>query len=832
MAAAVGKQLLEANLELRQRHNSFLSKYPVTPSRVTPSSVPFPGTEPSWIPELEASSPVVHTKTSTLNRAPSHSRRVSVTPQALAALSEHNTELLVQLTQIQDETSRANLDGKRKLRQLEKEIAGLRGELDIAQERNGELEEQIENAEHGKQMDDKRREREAKLKALRERACKATGEGVKDYAPAHPFSGSPTAPVKTPKKRIPTAHTEGISSDKEDTYPVVKPVPLDFDQGLSSPDPRPISLGPVSAGEFAVISQLLAKIEELETANREMGAASRDRDERLRKVTEEANAIRKAYENLEDEADDEDEAAASVRSMVFKRAAALRNSSSSGSLGRRIGRERVQPNSPLRGKGKEKERLSILGTPKSGKTRRALSRSLFEPPGIRDEGEQADSESPDDVRKFRRRSHSRSGSGDRTPQLRFITPSMDDISGSDFSIVEDGYQKRFTKIPPSPTMKNKLRLASPHDALDLDLTCNKPGPSPLSRMEAFTFPATSSPPDSSSALRSLQSTLSHRSRQFQGHTLGSELGSEFGEGWDASAIKDELLFDDDNIINDDEEQTNPDSNFSSSGSQGPLISELSENPAVAAIRAALDPRNQGKLLQQDEHILPLGSLAGTPGETFFLLEHAVQARPTVWKEPNAERVKLALLGRTRGHRVLPTSADVEAEAVEGKNEDPWEDKYEESGFEHSELEDANGGKATGRKATAGSNPERPTVEQRNRSWKRREAARERLERTAARRLSLDPGTGGTFDPTPNKERQNPLATIEEQGSDKTLVKKREGTRDDALLVGGGLATNLSKTIVELWILLQAIVIIVVFVYSMARKGPRAILDAAEGRRPQ
>jgi len=778
---------------------------------------------------LGASSPVVPSRTPTLSRAPSHSRRISVTPQALAALSEHNTELHTQLTQIQDETSRANLDGKRKLRQLEKEIAGLRAELDFAQQRNGELEEQIETVEHKKQMEDKRREREAKLRALRERASTATGDGVRDYAPAHPFSGSP---IKTPKKRTSAAQTEDISSDKGEAPPMTKSTAIDSDQ--TSPDLRPTSLGPVSAGEFAVISQLLGKIEELETANREMVAASRDRDERLRKVTEEANAIQLAYENLEDEADDEDEAAAAMRSMVFKRAAVLRNSSSSGSLGRRFGRERGQSAPLLRGKGKEKERLNILGTPKSGKARRALSRSLFEPPDIRDEGEQADSESPDDVKKFRRRSHSRSGSGDRTPQLRFITPSMDDISTSEFSIVEDGYQKRFTKIPPSP-MKHKLRLASPRDALELDLTSDKPGPSPLSVLEAFNFPTSSPPLDISTVPCSLQSTASRRSLLFQGHTLRSELGSEFGEGWGASAIKDEFLFDDDNIV-DGDEQTNPDSNFSSAGSHGPFAVEFSENPAVAAIRAALDPRNQGKLLQQDEHILPLGSLAGTPGETFFLLEHAVQARPTVWKEPNAERVKLALLGRTRGHRALPSSADVEAEAAEGKNEDPWEDKYEESGWEQSERDDTRGRNAAANaNADADANAERPTVEERNRSWKRREAARERLERTAARRLSLVPGAAGvTFDPTlNNKERQRPLATIEERDGHRRLIRKGEETKDDVSVVRpGGLTTNLSRTIVELWILLQAIVILFVFVYSMARKGPRAILDAAEVRRPR
>jgi hypothetical protein len=78
----------------------------------------------------------------------------------------------------------------------------------------------------------------------------------------------------------------------------------------------------------------------------------------------------------------------------------------------------------------------------------------------------------------------------------------------------------------------------------------------------------------------------------------------------------------------------------------------------------------------------------------------------------------------------------------------------------------------------------------------------------------------------DKERQRALATIEEKDGDKKPVKKRDEAG------GGGLATNLSNPVVELWILLQAIVIIFVFVYSMARRGPRAILDAAEVRRPR
>jgi len=74
-----------------------------------------------------------------------------------------------------------------------------------------------------------------------------------------------------------------------------------------------------------------------------------------------------------------------------------------------------------------------------------------------------------------------------------------------------------------------------------------------------------------------------------------------------------------------------------------------------------------------------------------------------------------------------------------------------------------------------------------------------------------------------------LDVVKEKESDEG--KRKEETEDDALVVRGkGLVANLSKPIVELWILLQAIVIVVVFVYSMARRGPRAILDAAEVRR--
>jgi hypothetical protein len=95
--------------------------------------------------------------------------------------------------------------------------------------------------------------------------------------------------------------------------------------------------------------------------------------------------------------------------------------------------------------------LNILDTLNRAKLVERSADRCFELSRIRDEGEgeQADSESVDDVKKFSPRSHSRTGSGDKTPLIvRFVAPPVDNLSTSEVSIAEDGYQKSFTKIPP------------------------------------------------------------------------------------------------------------------------------------------------------------------------------------------------------------------------------------------------------------------------------------------------------------------------------------------------------------------------------------------------
>ncbi|KAL7413173.1 hypothetical protein BDY24DRAFT_75022 [Mrakia frigida] len=77
----------------------------------------------------------------TSSRHPARTPSLSASPQAILYLREQNTELALQLEQLQAETSDADHEGKKKLRKLEKEIGALRGNLERLNERNGELEE-------------------------------------------------------------------------------------------------------------------------------------------------------------------------------------------------------------------------------------------------------------------------------------------------------------------------------------------------------------------------------------------------------------------------------------------------------------------------------------------------------------------------------------------------------------------------------------------------------------------------------------------------------------------------------------------------------------------
>ena len=119
MTSELSKTLYNSNITLEEKHKALLARLPAASSmtpRSTPSSSPAPTPEhkPSPLPHLRGSH---------------HARRISVSPSDLALLADQNAELLQKLEKLETESAQANLAGRRRLGKLEKEIDGLRNEL-------------------------------------------------------------------------------------------------------------------------------------------------------------------------------------------------------------------------------------------------------------------------------------------------------------------------------------------------------------------------------------------------------------------------------------------------------------------------------------------------------------------------------------------------------------------------------------------------------------------------------------------------------------------------------------------------------------------------------
>lgn len=81
----------------------------------------------------------------------------------------------------------------------------------------------------------------------------------------------------------------------------------------------------------------------------------------------------------------------------------------------------------------------------------------------------------------------------------------------------------------------------------------------------------------------------------------------------------------------------------SQSSQLPIEPERT-SPAIVALGAALDPIKQGQPRAVDEHILPIGSLRDAPVEAFYLLDKAVNARPSAAIDVSRERSSVSAIG--------------------------------------------------------------------------------------------------------------------------------------------------------------------------------------------
>ncbi|KAI0663231.1 hypothetical protein C8Q70DRAFT_931170 [Cubamyces menziesii] len=329
--SALCKSLYDDNVALKTKHEALLARLPsgtglASPSPSTPAS-PRIGSS-SFVGSASFSSVMFPTSSDdSLHPLPPaarlrHTRRISVTPTELAHLADQNAELLDKLEKLEAESTKADRDGRRKLTTLEKEIQFLREELDKTQAKGAELEEQAKAAVNAVQAQRLKEEREAWRQAVKKSDSLTASDSytsqVKDFAPPSEL------PRSTSRKRrfLPLAESE-ISADSSDAS---------FEQSSFDSDPseeedpavhnpffsasQPSTHGR-SGTEFAIISQLLSKIRELEETNAQIKEQQKMTEERMRAAQWDVDSIRRVYDCLDvadiDIEDPEEEPARSRR---------------------------------------------------------------------------------------------------------------------------------------------------------------------------------------------------------------------------------------------------------------------------------------------------------------------------------------------------------------------------------------------------------------------------------------------------------------------------------------------------------------------------------------
>ncbi|KAI0638031.1 hypothetical protein C8Q77DRAFT_1187433 [Trametes polyzona] len=307
--SALCKSLYDDNVALKTKHEALLARLPPTgmssPAPSVPTSpqiatlpsftgVMFPSTSDESLQPLPASARLRHT------------RRISVTPAELAHLSDQNAELLDKLEQLEAESAKADQAGKRKLRKLEQEIQTLRDELEQTQARGAELEEQARVAVNAVQVQRRKEEREAWVRALKEKSASLSGSDfpgaeIRDFAPP------PELPRSTPRK--PTyAHPDPSETSVE--LSDISFEPPSFGEDTTEDDstdqasyfstpPTSMRDQPQIGLEYAIVSQLLSKIRELEETNAQIKEQQKATEERMRAAQSDVDSIKRVYDCLD-----------------------------------------------------------------------------------------------------------------------------------------------------------------------------------------------------------------------------------------------------------------------------------------------------------------------------------------------------------------------------------------------------------------------------------------------------------------------------------------------------------------------------------------------------
>ena len=209
------------------------------------------------------------------------------TQRQLEMLSEQNEVLLEQLSLLQQEAEEAKKAGGKRLKKLNREIDGLRSELESATERNVEL-------EMVAAVDDNGANKDVNAGCARQPWTRRGNQwrDDSDEAVASMRSSSTVRGQESREEELP--NSQRASSDMGTSEVDAESISARSESSLSMASQKM-----TSEPERALVAQLLAKIRELEDTNALLALAGTEMDGRIGKAMEEGERIRDAYEAVE-----------------------------------------------------------------------------------------------------------------------------------------------------------------------------------------------------------------------------------------------------------------------------------------------------------------------------------------------------------------------------------------------------------------------------------------------------------------------------------------------------------------------------------------------------
>ncbi|KAG8987984.1 hypothetical protein FRB94_001215 [Tulasnella sp. JGI-2019a] len=761
-------------------------------------------------------------------RAP-HMRGVSVaSPVALAQLADQNAELVARLDQLQEETNMLDHAGKRKLRKLEHEIGLIKEELEQVQKRNMQLEKEVEEKEalekqNEEEHERRKLEREEKARAIRESLKRADSElgELPNFAP----SSSCTSSFASPARRSRESTSKGTVVDDDILYE--PDLSMILESSFSTNPSRISTLGAGAfppPGEAAIVIQLLAKIEELEKANKDFIRQQAETKAKIESATEEVNNMKQAYQDAEDEM-----AQAEMDGEYIKEEAEEWVDEAGGGttalgvefgpgLDRSIRSVDVMFTSTVRSSSRHTRRASsksslhslrgsvsrrAVGNQRmmtSKRARKPLTNNMFLSPAtsISERGSPAHLgssgstpshflEPPSQVLLSTRR-------GRETFQK---LPAVDFSANADVNDRETSLISRVGSHASRPGASSVRSVPSFGDMADYMSALGLGSPAP--------------------ALKSLESELEEEKAEYSAHWPESHSAEFSRHMFGTSPTKS------------DAGSCISDASFNSTFTSAHFTNDDEDsmavvNPAITALYSALDPMLKGKPLEEDEHILPVGCLRSSPVETFYGLNQAVAARPTRWMEIPANTAQPRITVAQPSPTQPPTSTSMGSTfstppapyTSEGRP-DPWDTTtYLSDQEDRSEGEETafspGGVKGKGRADEEESeygSPTRPPFNKRDTALiQLNQAFLTRRRSIMSQASSAEDEDDGFEDAVDHLDPQNALD---------------DGKRYDPKVLARRLQNSYLETFFEVWLILQFIMVLAIFVYSSVRQGPRAVM---------